>query len=288
MSAVDKLIEVLEAEVGYLEKASNYDLYSKTGNAGYNNYTKYGYEMHKLYPATMDFPAPWCDSFCDWSAVKAFGVETAEKLLHGFDDYTVNSAQKYKDHGEWYTSPERGDQIFFKDSTGICHTGWVVGVDSSRVYTIEGNTSAGSTVVPNGGGVYKKNYVLSNSRIAGYGRPDYSIVEEELTMGQYEELKALIDEANNKNVKQDDIINTMGQEIVQNKSEIDAINNPMIYNYVDDNMPEWAREAVNWEIGVGILQGTDNGLDLTYNDLRQIQREYRLVNYMKQLLNLSK
>lgn len=37
-----KVIKIAEAQVGYLEKASNRDLDSKTGNAGYNNYTKYG------------------------------------------------------------------------------------------------------------------------------------------------------------------------------------------------------------------------------------------------------
>ena len=55
MSAIEKLLAVASAEVGYLEKRTNSNLYSKTGNAGSNNYTKYGYEMHKLYPRTMDY-----------------------------------------------------------------------------------------------------------------------------------------------------------------------------------------------------------------------------------------
>ena len=37
MQAVEKLLAVARAEVGYLEKASNSNLNSKTGNAGYNN-----------------------------------------------------------------------------------------------------------------------------------------------------------------------------------------------------------------------------------------------------------
>jgi len=32
-------------------------IYRKTSGAGYDNYTKYGYEMHKIYPSVMDFPA---------------------------------------------------------------------------------------------------------------------------------------------------------------------------------------------------------------------------------------
>lgn len=39
--AQTKLIKTAEAEVGYLEKATNAQLDSKTANAGYNNYTKY-------------------------------------------------------------------------------------------------------------------------------------------------------------------------------------------------------------------------------------------------------
>ena len=41
MSAADKVIEIAENEVGYLEKASNSNLYEKNANAGSNNYTKY-------------------------------------------------------------------------------------------------------------------------------------------------------------------------------------------------------------------------------------------------------
>ena len=60
MSVIDKVIKIAENEVGYLEKRTNAQLDSKTANAGYNNYTKYGRDMHKIYPSVMDFPAPWC------------------------------------------------------------------------------------------------------------------------------------------------------------------------------------------------------------------------------------
>lgn len=172
---VNKVIEIALAEVGYLEKRSNSSLDSKTQNAGSANYTKYGRDMHNLYPSYMDFPAAWCDCFVDWCFYKAYGKTNAMKLLGGkFDDYTVNSAQLYKNKGAWYTSnPKVGDQIFFKNSSRICHTGLVYKVTSTTVYTIEGNTSGASGVVANGGGVCKKSYALNYSRIAGYGRPAY-------------------------------------------------------------------------------------------------------------------
>ena len=56
------VIDIALAEVGYLEKKSNRYLDSKTENAGSSNYTKYGRDMHKLYPSVMDFPASWCFS----------------------------------------------------------------------------------------------------------------------------------------------------------------------------------------------------------------------------------
>lgn len=168
------VIAIALDEVGYLEKKSNSNLDSKTANAGSANYTKYGRDMHKLYPAVMDFPASWCDAFVDWCFQKAYGVSNAKKLLGGnFDDYTPNSAQLYKNKKAWGTTPKIGAQIFFTNGTRICHTGLVYKFDKTYVYTVEGNTSGGSSVISNGGGVCKKKYVRTNSRIAGYGYPKY-------------------------------------------------------------------------------------------------------------------
>lgn len=169
-----KVIEIAEAEVGYLEKKSNKSLDSKTANAGSANYTKYGRDMHKLYPSVMDFPAAWCDAFVDWCFYKAYGIANAKSLLGGnFNDYTVASAQLYKNKNAWGKTPKVGAQIFFKNTTRICHTGLVYKVDKTYVYTIEGNTSGASGVVRNGGGVCKKKYKITNSNIAGYGYPKY-------------------------------------------------------------------------------------------------------------------
>lgn len=44
------VISVARGEVGYLEKKNGQSLYSKTANAGSANYTKYGFEMHEVYP----------------------------------------------------------------------------------------------------------------------------------------------------------------------------------------------------------------------------------------------
>ncbi len=173
MTPQEKLIEIAMGEVGYLEKASNKNLDDKTANAGSNNYTKYARD---LYPSLQG--QAYCDMFVDYCFVKAFGKENARKLLGGFSAYTPTSAKYFQERGQWHKTPKVGDQIFFKNSVRICHTGIVYKVDSQYVYTIEGNTSGASDVVPNGGGVCKKHYGLGMTTIAGYGRPDYSIVDD--------------------------------------------------------------------------------------------------------------
>lgn len=172
----EKVLQIAYNEVGYLEKKSNAYLDDKTANAGYNNYTKYGRDMHAIFPSVMDFPAPYCDAFVDWCFYKAYGIANAKGLIGGdFNDYTVASAQLYKNKGAYHkNNPQPGDQIFFHNGTRIYHTGLVTKVENGKVYTIEGNTSGGSEVEANGGGVFEKTYQLDYARIDGYGRPAYS------------------------------------------------------------------------------------------------------------------
>lgn len=171
MNAQD-VIRIARAEVGYLEKRSNANLDSKTGNAGMRNYTKYWRDLKPVFQAQ-----PWCDAFVSWCTLKACGGDRnkADQVLCGGLDsfYTPVSAQKYKSAGRWSTVPHAGDQIFFKNSKRIYHTGIVTGVTKTTVLTIEGNTGGGRSVIANGGGVHEKAYAIGNSRIAGYGRPLY-------------------------------------------------------------------------------------------------------------------
>ena len=170
MSAKEKVIQIAKNEIGYLEKSkSAYQknpniLYDKTQGVGEDNYTKYNYEMHKLYPSVMDFPAPWCDAFVDWCFVQAYGASNAREILCGnFDDYTVNSCRYYEKANRLDTIPQIGDQVFFTKngkSSGCYHTGLVYNVDDNYFYTIEGNTSNATVVVANGGCVAQKKYLI--------------------------------------------------------------------------------------------------------------------------------
>lgn len=187
-NTVDKVLKIAADEVGYLEKsAAAYKkdptcLDEKTRGAGSDNYTKYGRDMHKIYPAVMDFPAYWCDAFVDWCFYKAYGVTNAKKLLGGnFDDYTVASCQLYKNKNALDTTPQKGAQVFFTKNgqvSGCYHTGLVYNVDKNYFYTIEGNTGGASGVVRNGGGVAKKKYsIVAYKGKVLFGHPKYDQTE---------------------------------------------------------------------------------------------------------------
>ena len=179
-----KVLDIAKDEVGYLEKSkaayskNTNVINSKTDGAGLDNITKYGKEMHDIYPTVMDFPAPWCDAFVDWCFYKAYGICNAKKLLGGnFDDYTVASAGLYQKKGRLNTKPKKGAQVFFTKNglvSGCYHTGIVYKVDDTKFYTIEGNTSGGNEVVANGGGVAKKSYSIAvyKGRVI-FGYPPY-------------------------------------------------------------------------------------------------------------------
>lgn len=176
---VNTVINIALAEEGYLEKQSNSQLDSKTANAGSGNWTKYARDLDNIpgfYNGKKNGYA-WCDVFVDWCFVQAYGVEEAKKLLcqpnKSLGAGCTYSAKYYKQKGQLYKTPKVGDQIFFGSESESTHTGLVYKVDSNRVYTIEGNTSGASGVIPNGGGVCRKSYPLGSSYIYAYGRPNY-------------------------------------------------------------------------------------------------------------------
>lgn len=169
-AAIDTLIATASAEVGYLEKKSNVKLDDKIANAGSKNYTKYWRDVKPSFQGES-----WCACFVSWCFMVTFGQEAAKKLLMHFPfTYCQTLAAKTTNK-----TPKRGAVMLFwrpaKNRYG--HTGIVYNVDSTYVYTIEGNTSGASGVISNGGGVCQKKYKLASldSRTK-YFIPDYSIV----------------------------------------------------------------------------------------------------------------
>ena len=166
--AINKLIEVAEGEIGYLEKKSNSQLDDKTANAGYGNYTKY---WRDVYPAYQGLA--YCACFVSWCFMKAFGLDKAKKLLkHWPYVYCPTMANLFKLNA----NPKVGDIVIFYRNGVFAHTGIVIGVNGDQFTTIEGNTSNGSSIVPNGGAVCQKSYY--NSQLPGtkFCTPDWSLV----------------------------------------------------------------------------------------------------------------
>lgn len=177
MDAIKKVIQIAEQEIGYLEKKSNADLDSKTGNAGSGNYTKYWRDVYPQYQGQ-----PWCACFVSWCMMKAFGLDTASRLLqHWPFVYCPTLAGKTSNK-----TPKVGSVVLFFRSGAYAHTGIVTAVTDSTITTIEGNTSGASGIVPNGGGVCKKSYQRASlSTMTKYFMPDYSIVKESEDMMYY-------------------------------------------------------------------------------------------------------
>lgn len=190
-----RLLDLAAGEIGYLEKASNANLDSKTANAGFNNFTKYWRDI----ASGMNGQA-WCDCFISWIFWKTYGAAEADRLLcgglHSF--YTPTSAGFFKSAGRWVTDPKPGDVIYFANTQRIYHTGLVIASDDKTVTTIEGNTSATMGVDPNGGGVWQKKYSINEPKIAGYGRPAYKEEKVAITVTQFiNAVKAVCTKAKN-------------------------------------------------------------------------------------------
>lgn len=154
-----KVIQLALTQVGYHEQGSNLTKYAQELDriTGFYNGSKNGYA--------------WCDVFVDWCFVKAYGVVGAKELLCQPDNSCGAgcrfSADYFKAKGRFFrNNPQPGDQIFFSYQEGeVSHTGLVVEVTSYGVTTVEGNTSDM---------VARRSYALSDARIYGYGRPEWS------------------------------------------------------------------------------------------------------------------
>ena len=179
---IEKLILIAKNEIGYLEKKSNSQLDSKTANAGSANFTKYWRDVLPEWNGSY-----WCAVFIAWCFMKAFGLETAKKLLKHWPYVYCPDMQRYF---KLNANPKVGDIVIFWSSKKkeFVHTGLVTAVIGDRFYTIEGNTAGASDVIVNGGGVCAKSYLNSQMPGTKFCTPDYSLITsstESTTGGSY-------------------------------------------------------------------------------------------------------
>ena len=168
----DEVLRVAAEEVGYIEKASNQDLDSKTANPGAGNWTKYARDLWAADPHFYQGPKngyEWCTIFVDWCVYVAAGRDSqrAQMALYYTGPYGAGcgpSVAYYKAAKAWHSAPMPGDQIFFGTESNVRHTGLVEKVENGKVFTIEGNAD---------NRVKRRSYLLTDGSILGYGRPNY-------------------------------------------------------------------------------------------------------------------
>ena len=155
-----KLRDYAMSQVGYHESLDGSNKYAD----GVWDVKLYGFNAQNV---------PWCDVFVDGAFINCFGYDAATKMTYqtpaGYAACKL-SADSYKKNGAFYSQPEVCDQVFFFYGGDINHTGIVVDVDGDTITCVEGNYSDG---------VGLTHYSTRNKQlIAGYGRPDWSVVSD--------------------------------------------------------------------------------------------------------------
>ncbi|MCI8455222.1 MAG: hypothetical protein HFE84_11505 [Lachnospiraceae bacterium] len=177
MGTLEGLIKRELADEGYVEKATNMDLDSKTGNKGSGNYTKYARDVDawglKGYQGQ-----PWCCTMQFAHEGYEFGVEKAlehwnmtRKTYVGYNCFATYNA--FKKAGKTGTVPKLGAVVIFNFS----HAGRVVRVYSKNgrqwFDCLEGNTSANLSD-RNGGQVKLKTRAWNDPTVKGFCYIDYT------------------------------------------------------------------------------------------------------------------
>lgn len=133
----------------------------KNGDGTYNYFSEWYINGYKNHPGWNQY-TPWCACFLSWAAAQQ--RDTIDGDPPSFADVDKGMT-KFKDSGMWRkrgATPIPGDYVFFDWNGGSDpdHVGAVLCVEGDFLYTIEGNS---------GGKVAVQRYLLSDSRIVGYG-----------------------------------------------------------------------------------------------------------------------
>ena len=164
------ILNVAISQLGYHEGDSQKD-FDGMNWGGSSNYVEYNYANRSVYSNGNTYSYAWCASFVTWCA-RQVGIPSSVIMNSVSCDKFVSdfkSKSQYKTRASGYL-PVAGDLIFFlsenADRQYASHIGIVVGRDSSKVYTIEGNTSRGL--------VNYRSYSLTDTYIVGYAVPAYT------------------------------------------------------------------------------------------------------------------
>jgi hypothetical protein len=153
MTTVKDVLDIARHELGETEHPRG------------SNHTKYG-----TWWGAQDV---WCAMFVSWCFDKA-GLPLGPRHGSGPTGFalTTTGAQWFKDRDSWSSMPRAGVVVFFNmpgRRNGIDHVGIVESVAADgTIHTIEGNSSDA---------VRRRSYPRGDSRIVGYGIPDYAGAE---------------------------------------------------------------------------------------------------------------
>ena len=174
------VVNVAITQLGYHEGDSDADMHGMS--KGESNFVEYNRLYGKLDNGEGNgnsYGYMWCASFVSW----VLRTANVDKKVAGEDVNCAAWVSFFENKGQFKTrdsgyTPQAGDIIFYKGSRTSSrsnHVGIVVGCENGVVYTVEGNTGgiAYDGDPTNGGGVARKNYVLSDTYIVGYGVPRY-------------------------------------------------------------------------------------------------------------------
>ena len=159
-----KLLSYAMEQIGYREGPDNWNKYAAMP------------EMTQLLGWNAQ-NQPWCNVFVNACFVACFGLEIGAAMLYqpvgGGSALCRASADFFKAACAWIErglTPEPGDVIFFYRSGDINHMGIVSRVAGGSVVTVEGNSSDS---------VAERCYSVSDTTIAGYGRPQWALAADE-------------------------------------------------------------------------------------------------------------
>ena len=209
--------------------------------------------------------------------------------------YTANNGDTAQNNCKYFNSPNRkASAHYFVGRDGVfqsvqdIHTAWHCGGSSYKHKYCRNANSIGIEMcskIDGNGKYYIENSVVDTAvELTKYLMDKYNILSSNVVRHYDVTGKAcpepfVRDENMWKNFKLQLEGDTMTSEerakfneLVNIVSElqisVDKLANPMIYNYIDKNMPEYARPTIQKLVDRGILQGDENGLGLTDDLLR--------------------
>lgn len=257
MTAVERFLNTARSQLGYIGHKSNYDLDNPTSNTG-GKYNKYARDIDKT--DIMNGPKQgydWCACFVIWCLYTTFGIDTF-RAMTGIPARSAAAGVKYlaqyfKNIGQFFTTPQPGDLICYKNGQYWQHVGIVEKVENGYIYTIEGNAGTPS-------GVHRFINRLTNISVWGYCRPKWEVVPVETIPDQPAQPA--------QPVQPEPQPDSGGAAVQDSNGESDEM---LTYEkwkeYMERYRKElqakegssWSADARNWAIATGLFSGADSG-----------------------------